>query len=57
MVQKSELCTRQRDVSQYSQHDETLPFVACDIALIERAMDNLLENALRHTPAGCTVTV
>ncbi len=29
-----------------------LPFVRADIGLIERVLENLLENALRHTPAG-----
>ena len=29
---------------------EDLPFVYADIALIERVLDNLIDNALRHTP-------
>jgi two-component system OmpR family sensor kinase len=29
---------------------ENLPFVYADIALIERVLDNLIDNALRHTP-------
>jgi len=34
-----------------------LPFVQADIGLIQRALDNLLDNALRHTPAGGRIAV
>lgn len=34
-----------------------LPFVLADIALIERVIENLLENALRHTTAGGIIDV
>ena len=33
------------------------PFVRADVGLIERTLQNLLENALKHTPRGGTVTV
>lgn len=33
------------------------PFVRADIRLLERALDNLLENALAHTPPGGRVTL
>ena len=36
---------------------EDLPMVAGDIGLIGRALGNLLDNALRHTPAGGNVCV
>jgi two-component system OmpR family sensor kinase len=34
-----------------------LPFVDADIALIERVLENLLDNAVRNTPAGGRVKV
>ncbi|HYQ72684.1 MAG TPA: ATP-binding protein, partial [Gammaproteobacteria bacterium] len=57
VVHKFELRASQREVTLLASHDENLPFVVGDIALIERVMDNLIENALRHTPANGTVTV
>jgi two-component system OmpR family sensor kinase len=36
---------------------EDLPFVFADIALIERVFGNLIENAVRHTPEGGSITV
>jgi signal transduction histidine kinase len=36
---------------------EHLPFVYADIGLIERAIDNLMDNALRYTDEGGNVTV
>jgi len=34
-----------------------LPFVNADIGLIERVLENLLDNAIRHTPQGGRVAV
>lgn len=33
------------------------PWVRADIAMVERVLENLVGNALRHTPAGGTVTI
>ena len=34
-----------------------LPFVEADLSLMERVLENLIGNALQHTPAGGRVTV
>ena len=36
---------------------DNLPFVLADIGLIERVMENLLDNAFRHTPEGGRITI
>jgi two-component system OmpR family sensor kinase len=57
VIHKFELKARQHDV-QLSQHlEKDPPYVFGDIGLIERVLDNLLDNALRHTPRGGSVTV
>lgn len=57
VIQKFELKARQHDVQLVQQLERDPPFVLGDVGLIERVLDNLLDNALRHTPRGGTVTV
>lgn len=57
VVHKFALAARERGVAlRASVQPEDLR-VRGDIALLERVFDNLIENALRHTPAGGHVTV
>jgi signal transduction histidine kinase len=52
VAQKFELRAQQQGVQIRFRCAEQIPFVRGDIALMERVFDNLLANALRHTPAG-----
>lgn len=54
-----ELTARERGISLLKDVPSSapLPPIFADPALIQRALQNLLDNALRHTPAGGTVTV
>lgn len=54
---KHQLSAQQKDVTLTAQTDPGLPFVQADIGLIQRVLDNLLDNALRHTPAGGNITI
>ncbi len=58
VVHKFQLRAEQDDIRlSYRFESDDIPFVKADIALIERVLDNLLDNALRHTPKGGDITV
>ncbi len=46
-----------RGVTLRPRSEAGLPLVRLDAALVERALANLIDNALRHTPSGGTVDV
>lgn len=50
--QKFRLEAERRQVRLQAELVKDLPFVAADIGMIERVLENLLDNALRYTPAG-----
>ncbi len=52
VVQKFGLQAAQREVRLAAGFDPDCPLVHGDLALLERLLDNLVENALRHTPGG-----
>lgn len=54
-AQKFELRAEQKQVRLELEFPERLPYVAADIGLIERVLENLIGNALTHTPAGGAV--
>ena len=57
VLQKFHLMAQEREIKLLSDPDPHLPFVMADIGLIERALENLIKNALMYTPRGGTVTL
>ena len=57
IIQKLSLTAQNNHIQLTMQVGNGLPFVTADIALIERALENLVANALRHTQAEGEVTV
>lgn len=52
VVQKFQLSAEKRSVELYTDVPDNDPFVSADIGLIERVLENLIENAMRYTPPG-----
>lgn len=57
IVQKFSLTAAARDVSLRADCEGSLPLVMGDISLIERVIDNLMDNAIQHSPPGRTVVL
>jgi two-component system OmpR family sensor kinase len=57
LLQKYELRAKEKGVRLVTNAGSAIPFIFADIALIGRVLENLIENAVRHTPHGGTVSV
>lgn len=57
VIQKFHLAAREKGVGITTNAGADIPFVFADIGLIGRVLENLLENAIRHTPAGGKVQI
>jgi signal transduction histidine kinase len=55
VIQKFDLSAREKQISIQIDQNPGLPFVNADIAMIERVIENLIENALRYTPTGGSI--
>ena len=57
VVQKFELTANNRGIQIKANFVQKIPMVYADIAMIERVLTNLIDNALRHTPDGGKITL
>lgn len=57
VVQKFAPQAQKKNIRFVAPAHDRLPFVCADLGLIERALSNLIDNALRHTPDEGTVQV
>ncbi len=57
IVQKFMLAAKQKNIEFTTNFKDSLGFVNADIALIERALENLIENALHYTPENGQVSI
>jgi signal transduction histidine kinase len=57
VVQKFQIEAGRRQVQLHTERDSSLPLIDADIGLVERALENLIGNAVRHTPSNGQVTV
>lgn len=57
VVQNYELTARKKNITLTSNIGRELSFVQGDIGLVERILENLIVNAIRHTPGGGTVSL
>lgn len=57
VVQKFALQANSKNIRLLMQGNDRLPSVRADLGLVERALSNLIDNALRHTPQDGTVQI
>jgi signal transduction histidine kinase len=57
VIQKFELSAQKKGITLTANFDRDLPHVSADIGMMVRVLENLIENALRHTPEGGTISL
>jgi len=57
VVRKFALAAGQQGIDLAAVAGERVPLVVADLGLIERVLDNLIDNALQHTPPGGSVRI
>lgn len=54
---KYQVIAEDKDIVVKVAHQEDLPVVFADVSLVERVVQNLMDNALKFTPRGGTITI
>lgn len=57
IIQKFKLRAETSEVKILVSCEANVPLVTGDVALMERALENLIDNALQHTPPGGSITI
>jgi signal transduction histidine kinase len=57
VAQKFQLKAKEKGIDLATHVSPDLPFVNADIGLIERVLENLIENAINYTPEGGSVSL
>lgn len=57
VAQKYEILAKEKEVAVELKMAKDLPMVFADVALVERVLQNLIDNALKFTPEGGTITL
>lgn len=57
IIQKFELLAKERNIHIVTNIGEHMPFAYADIGMIERVLENLIDNALRYTPEEGSVSI
>lgn len=54
---KYQVIAEDKEITVKVAHQEDLPVVFADVSLVERVVQNLMDNALKFTPKGGTITI
>jgi signal transduction histidine kinase len=57
VIQNFQLPAQEKSITLTSNIGQEISFVKGDIGLVERVLENLIMNALRHTPEGGTISI
>ena len=57
LYSKFQILAKEKSIELKIEMDDGLPLVFADIALVERVIQNLIDNALKFTPKGGTITL
>ncbi len=57
IFQKYQLLAKEKDIEMHLQASAEIPMVFADLGLVERVIQNLMDNALKYTPQGGEVTI